>query len=234
MSEEEAMGVIFHIPGYLRTFTGQQRRIDLDSVPGTVRGALEALWRIHPGVRDRVVDEQGEVRPHVNVFVGRDSIRFTGGLDTPLADGAEISIIPAVSGGSSFLFKTEPSSYSFADLERDATTVWDGVSNPVALKNLRSIEKGDTIVIYHTGDEKQAVGLATAASGPRPDPKNAKLVVLDLEAGKPLPRPVSLAQMRLDPVLRTLDIVRQPRLSVSALNAAQYRRLLELAGAPPR
>ncbi len=133
-----------------------------------------------------------------------------------------------------FLFKTEPSTYSFADLQRDGTTVWDGVANPVALKHLRSIQPGDTIVVYHTGDEKQAVGLAKAVSAPRPDPKKPNLVVVDLQAVEPLPRPVTLAQMRADPVLRTLDIVRQPRLSVSPLNAAQSQKLLELAGASPR
>ncbi len=93
------MGVVFHIPGYLRAFTEQERRVHVDSTPSTVRSALEELWKVHPGVRDRVVDEQGEVRLHVNVFVGRESIRFSGGLETPLKDGAEISIIPAVSGG---------------------------------------------------------------------------------------------------------------------------------------
>ena len=93
------MPVVFHIPGYVREFTGGRSRVVLEVSPATVGEALEALWALHPGVRDRVVTEQGEVRPHVNLFVGSESIRFSGGLGTPLADGAEISIVPAVSGG---------------------------------------------------------------------------------------------------------------------------------------
>lgn len=93
------MAVVFHIPGYLRTFTGGQSRVELAASPATCGAALAALWAHHPGVRDRVVDEQGVVRQHVNVFVGDESIRYTGGLDTPLSDGSEISIVPAVSGG---------------------------------------------------------------------------------------------------------------------------------------
>lgn len=93
------MAVVFHIPGYLRAFTEGRTSVRLDASPGTVGDALAALWQIHPGVRDRVVTEQGEVRPHVNVFVGDESIRFTGGLATVVNDGSEISIVPAVSGG---------------------------------------------------------------------------------------------------------------------------------------
>jgi len=93
------VGVVYHIPGYLRSFTGGAGRVELDASPATARDALEALWRVHPGVRDRVVDEQGRVRQHVNVFVGDESIRHTGGLDTPLAGATEVSIVPAVSGG---------------------------------------------------------------------------------------------------------------------------------------
>lgn len=131
-----------------------------------------------------------------------------------------------------FLFKTEPTSYSFDDLTRDKTTVWDGVSNALALKHLRSIQKGDTIAIYHTGDEKQVVGLATAASDPFPDPKqkDPKRVVVRLKAGRALPFPVPLATFRTDAALKTADLVRLPRLSVMPLTEAQYRRLLERSG----
>ena len=92
-------GVVFHIPGYLRTFTGGVSRVDLERCPDTVGEALAALWALHPGVRDRVVDERGAVRQHVNVFVGDESIRFTGGLQTAVRPGVEIWIVPAVSGG---------------------------------------------------------------------------------------------------------------------------------------
>ena len=93
------MAVVIHLPGYVREFTGGLGRVTLAGAPGTVGEALDSLWALHPGVRDRVVTEQGEVRQHVNVFVGSESIRFTGGLATRLAGDAEISIVPAVSGG---------------------------------------------------------------------------------------------------------------------------------------
>lgn len=94
------MAIAIWIPGPLREFTGGAARVEISPAPSTVRAALEALWARHPGVRDRVVTELGEVRPHVNVFVGNESIRYLGGLAAPLADGDEVSIIPAVSGGS--------------------------------------------------------------------------------------------------------------------------------------
>lgn len=93
------MAVTFMIPGYLRSFTDGHGRVQVQDPIDSVGAALERLWTIYPGVRDRVVTEQGEVRPHVNVFVGNESIRFTGGLETRLAHGAEIWIVPAVSGG---------------------------------------------------------------------------------------------------------------------------------------
>src|SRR5688572_5628299 len=115
-----------------------------------------------------------------------------------------------------FLVKTEPSSYSFDDLRRDQRTVWDGVSNPVALRNLATMKKGDTVIVYHTGDEKQAVGLAKVASDPYPDPKleDPKRPVVDLEYDRPLPRPVTLAEVKADAALKTSDLARLPRLSV--------------------
>lgn len=132
-----------------------------------------------------------------------------------------------------FLVKTEPSTYSFARLQKEKRTVWDGVSNPVALKHLATIRKGDTVIVYHTGGEKQAVGLAVAASDAYPDPrlKDPRRPVVDLAAGKPLPRPVTLAQVKADTVLRATELARLPRLSVMPFSDAQYRRLLELAGA---
>src|SRR5881628_1979782 len=105
-----------------------------------------------------------------------------------------------------FLVKTEPSTYSFAKLQRDRRTVWDGVSNPVALKYLATIRKGDTVVVYHTGDEKQAVGLAVSDAYPDPKLKDPKRPVVDLEADRALPKPVTLAQVKSDAVLKATEL----------------------------
>jgi predicted RNA-binding protein with PUA-like domain len=131
-----------------------------------------------------------------------------------------------------FLVKTEPSTYSFDDLARDKRTVWDGVSNPVALKHLATIRKGDTVIVYHTGDEKQAVGLAVAASDAYPDPKlkDPKRPVVDLAADRGLAHPVTLAQVKADVVLKGTELARLPRLSVMPFSEAHFRRLLKLAG----
>ena len=93
------MAVLVHIPAFLQPFAGGRARVVLDVAPATVSEVLAELWRVHPGVRDRVVDEQGRVRQHVNVFVGTESIRFTGGVATAVPDGSSVSIVPAVSGG---------------------------------------------------------------------------------------------------------------------------------------
>ena len=96
------MAVVFYIPGALREFTDGQGRVELAGAPATVADALTVLWTVYPGVRDRVADEQGRVRQHINIFVGNENVRYTGGPATPIGDGAEISIVPAVSGGLSF------------------------------------------------------------------------------------------------------------------------------------
>ena len=93
------MTVHFWIPGPLRSMTGGRGQVDVEPSGGTLRDALEALFAAHPGIRDRVLTERGEIREHVNVFVGKREARSTGGLTTPLADGMEISILPAISGG---------------------------------------------------------------------------------------------------------------------------------------
>jgi predicted RNA-binding protein with PUA-like domain len=118
-----------------------------------------------------------------------------------------------------YLLKTEPSVYSFADLKRDQTTVWDGVSNPVALKNLRGMKAGERLVIYHTGDEKSAVGTATVVSVDPGDVKNPRVKV---KVGKALARPVTLAEVKANKQFAESPLVRQGRLSVVPLNAAQY------------
>ncbi len=94
------MSVVFHIPGALVEFTGGRSRVEIAGAPGTLSDALACLWGRYPGIRDRIATEQGHIREHINIFVGDEHMRYTGGLMTPLADGAEIAIVPAVSGGS--------------------------------------------------------------------------------------------------------------------------------------
>ena len=93
------VSVTFLIPGPLRPFTGGLGHVEIELSPSTLRDALEGLWTLHPGIRDRVITEQGEIREHVNLFVGNEDVRYTGGLATPVPAGAEISIVPAISGG---------------------------------------------------------------------------------------------------------------------------------------
>ncbi len=129
-----------------------------------------------------------------------------------------------------WILKTEPSTYSFQDLVKAKRAVWDGVSNPVALRNMREMAVGDDVIIYHTGDEKACVGLAKVVKAAYPDPKqkDPKLVVVDLEAGKPLARPVTLAEIKADPVFADLAVVRQGRLSVVPVPLPQWRHLVGL------
>ena len=129
-----------------------------------------------------------------------------------------------------WVLKTEPSEYGFPDLVRDRRTRWEGVSNPVALKHLRSMLEGDDALIYHTGNEKAVVGLARVVSAPYPDPKNPKLVVVDVEPVKPLPRTVPLAEIKTEPAFAELGLVRVPRLSVVPVEPGQWKRLLAMAG----
>ena len=130
-----------------------------------------------------------------------------------------------------WVLKTEPTSYSFDQLVRDKTTTWDGVSNPVALKNLRAMATGDKLMIYHTGDQKAIVGLAVVAGAPRPDPRNPKLVVVDISAGSQLPRPVTLAAIKGEPSLADLGLVRAGRLSVVPVPSSQWKQLLAMSEA---
>lgn len=131
-----------------------------------------------------------------------------------------------------WILKSEPSTYSFDDLRRERSAVWDGVKNPLALKHLRSMQPGDEVLIYHTGDEKAVVGRArvTGAAYADPKKKDPKLVVVDLAAGTGLPKPVPLSAIRADAAFRDLALVRMPRLSVVPTSAAQWKRLLKLGG----
>ena len=134
---------------------------------------------------------------------------------------------------SAYLFKTEPGAYSYDDLVRDKRTVWEGISNAQALIHLRQVRRGDEVLIYHTGGEKSVVGLARAESAPYPDPKlgDPKRVVVDLVPVRALARPVPLAAFRADPKLREVALVKNTRLSVMPLAAAEMARVLELGGA---
>jgi len=121
-----------------------------------------------------------------------------------------------------YLLKTEPSTYSFADLQREKTTMWDGVSNPVALKNMARMKAGERLVIYHTGDEKAAVGMATVVSVDASDPRYPQVKI---KAGKAIAKPVTLAEAKASAVFSESPLVRQGRLSVVPLNEAQYKFL---------
>jgi predicted RNA-binding protein with PUA-like domain len=131
----------------------------------------------------------------------------------------------------SWLFKEEPEHYSFADLERDGTTLWDGVSNNLARQHLRRVRRGDRVLFYHTGKEKAVVGQMRVTGDPRPDPggDDPKAVVVEVKPVRRLPRPVPLSRIKEDPVLADWDLVRLPRLSVLPVTDAQWGRVQELA-----
>ena len=121
-----------------------------------------------------------------------------------------------------YLLKTEPSEYSFADLQRDGATEWDGVANPVALKHLGEMKPGSQLIIYETGDHKSAVGTASVVSIDISNPKSPKVKI---KGGKPLEKPVSLAHIKANKLFADSPLVRQGRLSVVPLSEAQYKFL---------
>jgi predicted RNA-binding protein with PUA-like domain len=123
-----------------------------------------------------------------------------------------------------YLLKTEPSEYSFEDLRRDGATLWDGVANPVAVRNLAQMQAGAKLIIYETGDRKSAVGTATVVSADASNPKNP---AVKIKAGKALAEPVSLATIKANPLFADSPLVRQGRLSVVPLTAAQYKALTD-------
>ena len=132
-----------------------------------------------------------------------------------------------------WLFKSDPETYSFSDLEREGKTVWDGVSNNLALKHLRSARKGDSVLIYHTGEERAVVGVAEVLTDAYPDPKQTepRLVVVDIKAVKRLVRPVGLDEIKKQAPLKDFALVRLPRLSVMPVSEEQWKELLGLAKA---
>lgn len=125
-----------------------------------------------------------------------------------------------------WVLKTEPGSYSFDMLVKEKTARWDGVTNPVALRNIRAMKPGDAVAIYHTGDEKAVVGTAAIASAPYADPKDANLAVVDIKAGRRLAKPVTLAELRGMKEFADSPLVRQPRLSVIPVTEEQWQRLV--------
>jgi predicted RNA-binding protein with PUA-like domain len=130
-----------------------------------------------------------------------------------------------------WLFKEEPDHYSYADLERDGQTIWDGVANNQALQNLRKVAKKDLILYYHTGNEKAVVGIMAAVSDPYPDPREGdpKLAVVDVKPVRRLARPVTLAKIKADPIFAGWDLIRNSRLSVMPVSAAQWKRIEAIA-----
>jgi predicted RNA-binding protein with PUA-like domain len=131
-----------------------------------------------------------------------------------------------------WILKTDTDTYPFDQLVRERRAVWDGVTNALALKHIRSMRKGDRAFIYHSGDEKALVGLAQIVSDPYTDPKgdDPRLAVVDIEAGERLPRPVPLSAVKADPAFAELGLVRMSRLSVIPVPAADWKRLLGMAG----
>lgn len=131
-----------------------------------------------------------------------------------------------------WILKTDADSYPFDHLERERRTVWDGVTNALALKHIRSMAPGDAALIYHSNVGKELVGLARITSAPYPDPKrqDPTLVVVDLEADRRLPKPVSLTAIKADPAFAELGLVRMSRLSVIPVPAEQWKKLLQMAG----
>jgi predicted RNA-binding protein with PUA-like domain len=131
-----------------------------------------------------------------------------------------------------WILKTDADVYPFDQLERERKTVWDGVSNAVALKHIRSMAPGDPVLIYHSGEGKELVGLARITSAPYPDPKrdDPKLVVVDIEVGRRLPKSVPLAAVKADPFFADLGLVRMSRLSVIPVPEHQWNKLLAMAG----
>jgi predicted RNA-binding protein with PUA-like domain len=135
-----------------------------------------------------------------------------------------------------WLCKQEPSCYSYDDLARDGTTLWDGVTNALARKHLRQMRPGDRVFYYHTGKEKAVVGEMVVAGEPRPDPKakDDAAVVVEMRAARKLPRPVTLAEIKAEKTLATWDLVRISRLSVVPVTEAQWKRVETLANGPTK
>src|SRR5437762_3187560 len=135
-------------------------------------------------------------------------------------------------GPMNWLFKEEPTHYSFDDLAKDKRTIWSGVKNPLAQKHLHTVRKGDRIFYYHTGDEKAVVGIAKALGNAYADPSDAtgKAAVVDIAPVKKLPRPVTLREIKAEPFFKTFPLVRISRLSVMPVTDSEWARIEKMAG----
>jgi predicted RNA-binding protein with PUA-like domain len=132
-----------------------------------------------------------------------------------------------------WLMKSEPGSYGWDDLVRDGGTEWDGVRNPAARLHLKAMQVGDEAFFYHSGADKAAVAILRIARAAAPDPANADWVSVRVESVRPLPRPVTLKQMKADPRLAGLEMLRQSRLSVSPVRDEEWKAILDLAAEKP-
>jgi len=128
-------------------------------------------------------------------------------------------------------FLADPETYGWEELERDGSTVWDGVANATAQRHLRSCQAGDQALVYHTAPDKAIIGIARVAGSPRPDPGAEQRVVVDVTPERRLARPVPMAALRADEVLKEMGFVKMPRVAVQPVTEAQWRRVLELGGA---
>ena len=133
--------------------------------------------------------------------------------------------------GMNWLFKEEPTHYSYDDFANDGQAMWSGVRNPVAQKHLHAVKRGDRIFYYHTGDEKSVVGIAKATGDAYPDPedKRGKLAVVDIAPVKKLKRPVTLKEIKADPAFKDFPLVRISRLSVMPVTDAEWNRIEKLS-----
>lgn len=131
-----------------------------------------------------------------------------------------------------WLLKTEPETYSWDDLVRDKKGVWDGVRNFQARKNLKAMAKGDVALIYHTGEQKAIVGLASVTRAGYPEPKSPDWIAIDLAPQKPLANPVALSRIKQDKPLQKMTLVRAARLSVQPVAPEEYKRIIELSNTP--
>ena len=135
-----------------------------------------------------------------------------------------------------WLLKSEPNEYSWDDLVRDKSTTWDGVTNALALKHMRTIRKGDAALIYHTGDQRAMIGIAEVVAKPSPDPKESdpRIVVIDVKPTKKLARPVTLDEIRADRAFAGWDLLRNSRLSVVPVPEAMWNRIIAMARSAAR